>query len=258
MFKQNKYTNIYYQITSRAKGRKKSAGYEYHHIVPDSLGGQKTKDNMVWLTGREHFICHWLLTKMTEGENRAKMIYALNGMKRNNKFQERYNTKITSRVYARLKGIAAQQHSRFMKGRTPPNKGKTITGIALDNVKLAVKNRRKLTPEETARKILKAKETKAAKGKVEVSDETRRKLSNALKGKPKGPMSEEIKAKISKGTKGVAKSKESIAKRKETLKALAASGKHHSQIKIICPHCGIEIQKIIYARWHGKNCKMKT
>ena len=95
----NKYSKLYYNITSNAKQRIIEGYVETHHVVPQSLGGSNNKDNLVDLTAREHFICHWLLIKMTEGEERSKMLYALHGMKAENKFQSRYQSKITARVY---------------------------------------------------------------------------------------------------------------------------------------------------------------
>mgnify|MGYP003339642708 CR=1 FL=1 len=65
VFINNKYTSIYYKIIDNAIYRnfktKKEAinalGYvERHHIIPKSLGGSNLKDNLVFLTGREHFI----------------------------------------------------------------------------------------------------------------------------------------------------------------------------------------------------------
>ncbi len=35
--------------------------YERHHILPKCLGGENDKENLVLLTGKEHFICHKLL-----------------------------------------------------------------------------------------------------------------------------------------------------------------------------------------------------
>lgn len=45
--------------------RKKGAGvyYEKHHIIPKWLGGLDTKDNLILLTAKEHFIAHLLLWK---------------------------------------------------------------------------------------------------------------------------------------------------------------------------------------------------
>lgn len=53
-------------------------GYtECHHIIPKSMGGSNDKENLVRLTAREHFVCHRLLTKMTEGKDRYRMINAV-------------------------------------------------------------------------------------------------------------------------------------------------------------------------------------
>lgn len=38
--------------------------YELHHIVPRSLGGLDTEENLVLLTFREHFLAHFLLYKI--------------------------------------------------------------------------------------------------------------------------------------------------------------------------------------------------
>lgn len=77
MFIESKYKKWYYQIIDRSNNRCINGYTEKHHIIPKSLGGSNSKDNLAILTAREHFICHWLLTKMTLGESRAKMIYAL-------------------------------------------------------------------------------------------------------------------------------------------------------------------------------------
>lgn len=38
--------------------------FEKHHIIPKSLGGSNEQNNLVRLTYREHYIAHWLLTKI--------------------------------------------------------------------------------------------------------------------------------------------------------------------------------------------------
>ena len=63
------YQRIYNEITERAKSRglnkKLLEGYfEKHHIIPKCLGGLNDKHNLVLLTGREHYLCHWLLWKI--------------------------------------------------------------------------------------------------------------------------------------------------------------------------------------------------
>ena len=123
----NKYTTWYTAITDRARTRKLDGYTEQHHVIPKSLNGTDDKTNLVDLTAREHFICHWLLTKMYTGEAKSKMIYALNGMKRNGKFTQRYETLVTSRVYENLKKEFSIVHIATMKGRDQWNRGITTT-----------------------------------------------------------------------------------------------------------------------------------
>lgn len=186
----NKYSKLYYKITSNAKQRITEGYTELHHITPQSMGGSNDKENLVDLTAREHFICHWLLIKMTEGEDRGKMLYALQGMKAENKFQNRYHTKITARVYEKYRIEHAKNHSITMKGRTAPNKGRIMS----DEQKQLLREKAKAnhangnvyskeSQEKRVAKILGQKRT----------DETKRLMSLASKGKPKGPMSEEQK-----------------------------------------------------------------
>jgi len=79
MYLQNKYTRWYYSIIQKAQTRvlPNNTYIEKHHIIPRGLGGNNSKLNIVNLTPREHFVCHLLLTKMTEGNNLYKMRHAL-------------------------------------------------------------------------------------------------------------------------------------------------------------------------------------
>ena len=77
MFLQNKYYKWYYDIINASKIRSVIGYTENHHIVPKSLNGSNDPDNIVKLTAREHYLCHRLLTKMTIGNDKKKMIYAL-------------------------------------------------------------------------------------------------------------------------------------------------------------------------------------
>jgi hypothetical protein len=84
MFLINKYTKTYYRIIERAKSRLKLEGYtEKHHIIPKCkpFCGPNTKDNLVNLTLREHYICHLLLLKMVKNSlGKAKMFCAFQRM----------------------------------------------------------------------------------------------------------------------------------------------------------------------------------
>ena len=199
----NKYSNLYYKITSNAKQRITEGYTELHHIIPQSMGGSNDKENLVELTAREHFICHWLLVKMTEGKDRSKMLYALNGMKAENRYQQRYHTKITARVYEKYRIEHAKNHSETMKGKPAWNKGRKLEGIELEEHRERTRNR---TVDLDKRAMGQQKRIAKVTGRKD-SDEAKLKKSIALKGKPKGPMSDEEKLKRSVTQKGIAKVK---------------------------------------------------
>jgi hypothetical protein len=196
---QNKYTRIYNQIIDRAKTRIIDGYQEKHHIVPESLGGSNDKNNKVHLTAREHFICHWLLTKMTTGDARAKMVYALRMMNVTNDQQQRYTTQITARVYETYRKEHASTHSKIMTGRTASNKGRTMSDEQKKKLSIA-QTGKKYSAETIAKRVAKVIGTKR-------SEQSKLNISLSLKGKPKGPMSEEEKLKRSVKQKGIAKIK---------------------------------------------------
>ena len=244
----NKYTTWYMAITDRARTRKLEGYTERHHVIPKSLNGTDDKTNLVDLTAREHFICHWLLTKMYTGEAKFKMIYALNGMKRNGKFTQRYETLVTSRVYENLKKEFSIVHSATMKGRDPWNRGIPITEEQREKNRIAATGKKR-SAEAIAKAVAKQLGQKR-------SEETKLKMSLASKGKPKGPMSEENKLKISQGTKGKSKPEGMGARLSATVAAQLAAGTHYTQQpKQTCPHCGVQAGKARYNGYHGANCR---
>jgi hypothetical protein len=116
IFIQNKYTSIYYTIIARAQARvlADDTYTEIHHIVPKSLGGSNSKDNLVALTAREHFICHRLLVKMTSGTNRSRMSHAVWAMLVRGKKTDK--GRITSRTFETARQEAAKAASLLLTG----------------------------------------------------------------------------------------------------------------------------------------------
>ena len=123
LFIQNKYYKWYYNIIASAKDRVEIIGYsENHHIIPKCMGGSNSHENLVRLSAREHFICHLLLTKMTTGEDRSRMVFALWGMRRRNKFQnERI---ISNRTYEYLQKLLSAETSKMNSGTFESRFGK--------------------------------------------------------------------------------------------------------------------------------------
>lgn len=76
-----KYQDWYDRIIDRAQNREIPKCYtEVHHIRPRSLGGGNHPENLARLTYREHFLVHWLLTKICTSVDRRKMQRAMNAM----------------------------------------------------------------------------------------------------------------------------------------------------------------------------------
>lgn len=106
------YLRIYNQIVENRLKNPYNGYTETHHIIPTSLGGSNSKDNLVRLTAREHFICHWILVKMYK-ENKTsyyKMLKAFNMMcnAKNNKHQ-RYQ------IHSRIFSIYREDMSKAMR-----------------------------------------------------------------------------------------------------------------------------------------------
>lgn len=111
----NKYQKWYESIVRNAQKcvRSKDNGYlESHHIIPRSLGGDDSVDNVVLLTAKEHFVCHLLLPKFTKGDDRRKMLFALKMMGETREYK--------SRVYEYYKPLVAKAISESNSGRSIP------------------------------------------------------------------------------------------------------------------------------------------
>jgi hypothetical protein len=105
---QNKYKVWHDNIIANGKKRKLIGFKERHHILPRSLGGNNSKDNLVDLTPKEHFIIHILLCKFTLGKARIKMLQALHCMIYFTTKRRKYKT--TSRIVEKLR-IEAQKNN---------------------------------------------------------------------------------------------------------------------------------------------------
>lgn len=172
MYLQNKYTLCYYRIVNRAKTRSlpNTVYTERHHIIPKCLGGSNSIDNLVDLTAKEHFICHLLLTKMTDNKG---LVYAAWKMSnQQNKFQKRY--KINSKTYEILRKAFSNAHQGNIQSEAARKKnsdwhqGKPAT-LGMTGKKHS---------EETKAKM------REARAKQIITEETKRKLSEHNKGKP--------------------------------------------------------------------------
>jgi len=110
------YNRIYTEIIENRLKNPITEGYtEKHHINPKSLGGLDNPDNLVKLSAREHFLCHYLLAKMydTESFNWYKMNHAFMMMKCESKNNNRY---FNSHLYESLKVNFSKVMSQNQQG----------------------------------------------------------------------------------------------------------------------------------------------
>lgn len=117
------YQKIYDSIINYRIDNQPEGYNEKHHIIPRSFGGTDDVENLVRLTPREHFICHWLLTKIHQtGRLHHKAIHAFAMMMwRHGKKQERY--RCSSRTYEYLKIQYSKVLSKSQKGEKNSNFG---------------------------------------------------------------------------------------------------------------------------------------
>lgn len=112
---ESKYSRWYDALISRAKTRTIEGYVEKHHVVPRSFGGTDSKNNIVSLTAREHYIAHALLWKMNfPGVYGSKMAFAFNTFISKMTTEARgihHTYKISSRVYENFR----KEYSRLLK-----------------------------------------------------------------------------------------------------------------------------------------------
>lgn len=112
------YKRIYDDLIESRKNRilLENVYYEKHHIIPKCMGGSNTKDNIVILTLREHFIAHKLLFKITTNKDKQKMGYALHRMCFINNSNQNERIRYTSKKFEKEKTLIYEHN----KGENHP------------------------------------------------------------------------------------------------------------------------------------------
>lgn len=226
------YLKIYNNIISKAQNEKRKKNvekyYESHHIIPKCLGGTgsvkqwKNHPNIVLLTSREHFICHWLLHLIYPDNKKLAMSFWTMCVLKNNK-QSRYIPSSKVYEYAKLQMIETK------KGKDGYWKGKKL----YDSTKL-----------------------KISKSKIGVpihTEETKRK--NALRHKGN---TYRLGKEHSDGSKALMSEsgKKNYLDNPERKIIHSKKMKNRKQNKVKCPYCDKEGGNTM-GRWHFENCKYK-
>lgn len=235
------YQKIHDTIIVRAQIRNKISGsyYERHHIIPKACGGSNKKDNLVFLTAKEHYLVHWLLYKINPI---PKLAYAWRRMcSRGSKY---HAGRTTSRYYEASRKAFVKAHSETMTGR-----------------KLSDEHRTKISKSKMGEK-------NPMFGKKH-TEEHKQYLSEMNVGEKNGfygkTHSDDFKSKLSEYAKarvGEASNAFGYEHTPETKEYLSSLHKGKPRAKpheiVLCPHCGKEGIKPNMTRWHFDNCKNRT
>lgn len=242
IFTDNIYSQEYFQIIQNAQLRASSKSQakqqcpddiiEKHHVIPECFfknrkrkgpagwveGDPNHKDNIAFLTAKEHYRCHWLLVDMIPTNEiytktaMHRMTYALVRMSCGNR--DKYD--ISEAMYIETKKLLSKHSTGISKG---PRSAEAIQKTNETKIKNGNTGKgRKKSPEtiekyrESRKRNAKPRSSKAIQQAIEtarkngttrkgipMSAEAKAKLSASKKGKKIGPHSAETRAKISAG-----------------------------------------------------------
>jgi len=234
------YEKIYKQLCEHRKNNPHPTGVytERHRILPGCMGGRYTDDNIVRLSGREHYIAHALLWK---AHRTSKLAHAWYMMCRVSENQERH---ITARQYDVAKNAHIEVMRRDYSGENNPFYGKKHSDET-----------RQIISEKTKIQM------------AEMSDEAKeKKLSRFMETCAHLPATDKQKEAASRSSRGKIVLKN--VNTGKTIKVDKADKKLYddsiwknpaaiSQRKEKCIYCGIESVAGNIKRWHNENCKYK-
>jgi hypothetical protein len=268
---------------NRKKLKKTDLNYVYydnHHIIPECIGGLDIKENKVLLTGREHYVCHKLLTYIYKGNRGlACAFWRMTWDKQGNK-------NLSSRDYAYARELKAnipmsiESRNKLSKAKKGKKTGKPAWNTGKKGV--SKETSKKISESHKGKKfsdeVNKSKGRKGRKATEETkrnmhhshkkfSEQSRKNMSESAKNRP--ICSEETRKKLSESHKGIKKSKETIEKLKSAAKNRKIhpmSGKHHSKetiekMKLAAknrPPCSAETRKNISESKKGKKASVET
>lgn len=160
------YINIYNKIVEYRQSNLPENSYtENHHIIPKCLGGDNSKENLVTVSTKEHYILHHLLIKIYPENTSISKAFKM--------LRNRLNVDRTNNPYSCIRKCeyimhseeARQKISKYHKGKIPWNK----------NIKFSDITKQKMSESHIGK-------TSARKGVI-LSDETKRKMSESNKNK---------------------------------------------------------------------------
>jgi hypothetical protein len=95
---------------------------EVHHIIPKCAGGDDSPNNLIKITVREHFIAHWMLSKVGVDEVWYKLRFAFGFMSVSSKSNS-YRKFLTSKQFEKSKSIRKETIKQWNNVNTSAVKG---------------------------------------------------------------------------------------------------------------------------------------
>lgn len=214
------YQKIYNSIISKRKLCPADTHIEKHHIIPKCMGGNNIKENIVFLTSREHFICHYLLTKIYPKHMGLKYAFRCMRATPKNSNHKRY---INSRLFESLKGsiVVSEETKRKMSQK---QKGKILSEDT--KRKISEANLGKILSKESIQKMKNTKNKIEENGLTQATNAARKSMRTMKSKLWDGLSYEEYQRKINVGRK---MTQEQIEKRKLHNNKIQSNGKTLAQ-----------------------------
>jgi hypothetical protein len=139
-------------------------------LIKNNSAILKTKENLVKLTAKEHFLCHRLLCEIYPDSNKLKHALFLMAIGKQKKIMKYY---ISGKVYERLK----TEYSNFLRGRLQSDETKTKKSMKMKEV---WGNK---TSEDIDLRTKKMIQTRTQNKSFNHTEETKKKISDSLLGR---------------------------------------------------------------------------
>ena len=123
------YTNLLSKYGTSSKS--KTEYQERHHIIPKSLGGDNSPENLVYISARVHFICHRLLCRIHPENHKLKFAWWSMCNQLSGDVNRTY--KVTSRTFQTAK-------ENFAVANSVLHKGKTISAVNIEAQRIRLTN----------------------------------------------------------------------------------------------------------------------
>lgn len=224
------YLKIYNALIYDATHNPKSDSYkEIHHIIPQCMAGDNSRENLIELTARQHYLAHWLLYKIYKT---SSLVHAWHCMSRISAGQQ--NRTINSHLFQYCKLERKKYLSQQMSGSGNNFYGKRHT----------TESRKKMSDSQ--------------KGKSHTI-ETRKKMSASQAGKLKTVSHRQ---KIGRGGMIMLQNIHT----KEIIRVIYSDDRCNSaewvnprklkpELKYKCLRCDMMTTPSNLKRWHNENCK---